>query len=131
MPARRPSFMLRLAVCLLAALHCVAVSWHVCELGGNPGAAHCHPAPAVAGAQQCHANDDPTRAWRMAMDQAAPAEDTHCLAALLSTTPAQTAQTFVLAAVFVPRALPPLEAHADIARLAMFGVDARGPPILS
>ena len=125
----RPSFALRLTVCLLAALQGVAVSWHVCELGGSPaGAAHCHVRPA---AQQCPHDADPTRAWRMTFDGAPADSAGHCLAALLSTTPAQTAPGFTFAAVFAARELPSLEAPQGVSRFAASGIDARGPPSFS
>lgn len=130
---RRPTLLFRFAVCLLAVLQGVAVSWHVCELGGpHGGAAHCHVAAQTAEPAQCHTEDDPTRAWRMVMDEAPlAAGNTHCLAALLSTTPAQTTQAFAFASTFEARVLPRTIPQTPLCDAATHALDARGPPVFS
>jgi hypothetical protein len=128
--SRRPTFLLRLAVCFFALLQGVAVSWHVCELGGNVSAAPCHTT--ASSNQQCHAEADPTRAWRMTLDGATKAQTAlHCLAALLATTPAQTAQTFELSAVFARRTVSPQFSPRFVSHASPRGIEARGPPSAS
>lgn len=131
---RRPTFFVRFAVCLLAVLQGVAVSWHVCDLGGpHPGGTQCHPmALSEANGAPCHAEDDPTRAWRMTLGEVPRVTDaSHCLAALLSTTPAQTSQAFALSAVFVAHELPREAPRTHLCDAAPCGIGARGPPVFS
>jgi len=128
--SRRPTALLRFAVCLLAVLQCVAVSWHVCELGGaNANASHCQPAVQNDTALQCHPEDDPTRVWRFAIDTVpAPDGASHCLAALLSTTPAHTAQAFTHSSPFEARQLQRTVLQNHLCDAVTCCVDARGPP---
>ena len=122
---------MRFAVCLLAALQGIAVSWHVCELGGNPHATVCH-SHLTAAPQQCHAPDDPTRVWRMAVGETpSPDKAPNCLAALLGATPGQISQPVTVNDEFVSWPTTERRPLTAISRYAPFSVDARGPPTFS